>query len=193
MNVSCPACGAEMTLDVLLTHQETREAFARLCKQGIALGAVVLRYLRLFKPATRALSISRTVTLLEELLPDIERGAITRKGRDWDVSRDTWIEAIDVVIRQRDLGKLTTPLSGHGYLLEVMCDMADKHERDAESRREAERRTRSVEGPDTGLQAPFSSPVVLAPQDATPSLYARKLRAAIEAKTLMQPQGASDA
>ena len=84
MNLTCPSCGADMDLDVLLAHEDSRRALAQLVTISMPLGRRVLQYLRLFKPATRAMSHGRTVKLIEQLLPDVQRGAITHKGRDWD-------------------------------------------------------------------------------------------------------------
>ncbi len=42
----------------------------------------------------------------------------------------------------RDAGKLTLPLSGHGYLFEVLASLADKSERAQEQALEASRRGR---------------------------------------------------
>ncbi|HRD84325.1 MAG TPA: hypothetical protein PLF63_04045 [Rubrivivax sp.] len=68
---------------MLLQHEAARRAVARLAQLSLPFGALTLQYMALFKPASRALSIDRMVRLIEELLPDIERRAVTRNGRDW--------------------------------------------------------------------------------------------------------------
>lgn len=139
MNVTCPGCGAEMSLDVLFAHEDSRRALARLATISVPLGAQVMRYLALFRPAKRQMSHSRVVTLIEELLPDLERGRITRKGREWPAPLDSWRAAIETVLEARDKGSLTLPLKSHGYLYEVLLGMADKHEAAIERGRETSR------------------------------------------------------
>ena len=62
MRLQCPACSAEMDLDVLLAHEEGRHALARLIAPGTRLGPLTLRYIGLFRPAKRALTMSRTLS-----------------------------------------------------------------------------------------------------------------------------------
>ena len=150
MNVTCPACGADMSLDVLLAHEESRRALARLVTLSVPLGSLVLRYLGLFRPGKRQLGHGRVVTLLEELLPDLERGQIERKGRLWAAPREAWRAALETVLEARDKGTLTLPLKSHGYLYEVIAAAADKVEAQAEHQLEAERKGREhVAGPAT--------------------------------------------
>lgn len=139
MNVTCPSCGAEMSLDVLLAHEESRRALARLAAVSVPLGAQVMRYLALFRPAKRQMSHARVVALLEEVLPDIERSAVTRRGRQWPAPRESWRVALETVLEARDKGSLTLPLKSHGYLYEILLGMADKQEAAAERERETSR------------------------------------------------------
>lgn len=141
MRLSCPCCAAEMTLDVLFTHEHIRRSVARLAQQSLPFGALTLKYMALFKPASRALSIDRMVRLVDELLPDIERRAVTRNGRDWEAGAETWRAAMGVVLGMRDAGSLRLPLADHGLLYQVIANMGDKAERAAETAREAARRT----------------------------------------------------
>jgi hypothetical protein len=158
MRVSCPACNAELSLDVLLAHEEARAAMGRLVQS--TMGSLVLRYLALFRPTKRRLSIERTVSLLLELLPDMERNAITRKGRDWPVTAETWRAGFEQVLANRDKGSLTPPLTSHGYLYEVLVALADKVEAKAERETEASRRSGSSVG-----GAPASLGQVIADMD----------------------------
>lgn len=144
MNVQCPSCGAGMDLDVLLAHEDSRAALAKLAAMSLPLGKLTMQYIRLFKPATRQMSHSRTVALIEELLPDLKRGAFTRAGREWAAPIESWKLAMERVLEQRDNGKLTLPLKSHGYLLEVLMGLADKVEGQAERETEADRRQRAI-------------------------------------------------
>jgi hypothetical protein len=132
MRVSCPSCGADMTLDVLLAHDEGRRALAAAMQLSPGLGARLMRYLGLFRPGTRQLTMDRVAALLAELLPMIEAGQVDRRGRLWPVAREARCAALDTVLEHRDAGRLTLPLKSHGYLLEVLAGLADKAEAAAE-------------------------------------------------------------
>lgn len=195
MRVTCPSCGADMDLDVLLAHEDSRHALAQLAAMSLPLGKLVLQYLRLFKPASRQMSHSRVVKLIGELLPDLQRQSISRKGREWSVPRESWSLAIEHVLAMRDKGSLTLPLTSHGYLYEVLAGMADKVEAQAERDVEAQRRGRAhsagVESAITAAsvaaaQRAIAAGAALIAQPYGPSLYARKVKAEAEARKARQ-------
>lgn len=140
MRVACPSCSAEMDLAVLLTHEQARRSVARLAQVSLPFGALTLQYMALFKPASRALSIDRMVRLIDELLPDIERQAITRMGREWDAPVESWRAALRVVLSMRDAGTLRLPLTDHALLHQVLANQAGKVESTRERSIEASRR-----------------------------------------------------
>lgn len=141
MKVSCPCCHAELALEALLAHEHARRAVARLAQVSLPFGARTLAYMALFKPASRALSIDRIVRLIEELLPDIERQAITRNGREWDAGIETWRAALDVVMDMHAAGQLRLPLTSHGLLHQVIVNLVQKDEARRERQHEGQRRT----------------------------------------------------
>lgn len=145
MRLTCPACLAEFSLDVALGRDEDARAVAQLLQRHLQppLGHALVRYVALFRPAKRRLQMTRMVSLLEELLPDIERGAIARKGRDWPAPLPLWQAALDQVQAARDKGTLTLPLTSHGYLYEILCALSDKAEASAEREAEAQLRGRT--------------------------------------------------
>ena len=175
-----------MDLDVLFSHEESRQAMARLAAISVPLGKRVLQYIRLFKPGTRQLGHGRVVKLIEELLPDMQRHAITHNGRDWQAPLETWSIAFDRLLERRDTGKLTLPLKSHGYLYEVIAGMVDKAESAAESKNEAERRARRPAGEATNLQSVTATlqpaPVVVIAPPQGPSAYALKVKADADAR-----------
>lgn len=128
MRLTCSACQAEQSLEAMVGREADARALAAFIEANVPLGAALVRYIGLFRPAKRRLSLARTVGLFEELRPDMQRGAITRKGRDWPAPLDLWRAAIDQVLANRDKGTLTLPLTGHGYLYEVLAGLADKAE-----------------------------------------------------------------
>lgn len=139
-NLSCPVCGAELDLAALFAHETDQRALARLAAVSIPLGARVLQYVALFQPPKQRLTAAKKIKLLLQLLPDLERRAITHKGRDWPAPLSAWAQAIDQMLAARDLQRLELPMKGHGYLYAILSGMADKHEAAAEQTREAERR-----------------------------------------------------
>jgi hypothetical protein len=153
VRLTCPACHAEASLDVLVGREAEARALATFIERNVPMGDLVVRYIALFRPPKRRLSMARVVALFAELQPDIERGAIARKGRDWPAPLELWRAAIEQVLANRDKGSITLPLTGHGYLYEVMLGLADKLEAQAERSREADGRNRSITGPATGAKA----------------------------------------
>ncbi|MBH5329141.1 hypothetical protein H9Q10_05600 [Eikenella sp. S3360] len=118
MKTRCPACGAVASLEVLLTHDDARSLMVALAGISDELAKAALRYLGLFRPGERDLSWARAAKLLGELVPLIQAGEITRKRQSYPAPREAWVWAFNRVIEARDSGKLTPPLTSHGFLLE---------------------------------------------------------------------------
>lgn len=139
--IACPICGSELTPAQLFAHEATQHAFERMIAVSVPLGARVTSYITLFNPPKTRLTIAKQVRLILQLLPDLERQAITYKGRDWTAPLAAWSAAIDQMEAARAAGRLDLPLSGHGYLYAILAGLADKREAAAERQREDERRT----------------------------------------------------
>lgn len=90
------------------------------------LGALLVKYLGLFRPAKNKLSWSRVAALLGELAEPIRTQRIERAGQVWDVDMAGWERGLARVLAARDAGRLRTPLSSHGYLLEVLVTDAER-------------------------------------------------------------------
>lgn len=133
MKISCPACGAEMTLDVLVAHEGAREAVLTALQLPAPIGKLLMQYLAMFRSGKRQLSWERVGTILGELRGPIERAQIERNGRAWPAPLDYWKAALEHMVQLRDAGKLQLPLKTHGYLLEVIAGMGNKAEAKAEA------------------------------------------------------------
>lgn len=187
MRLTCPACRAEMDLDVLLSHEEGRKVLADLLTLGMPIGAQLLRYIGLFRPGKRALAMGRTLNLLAEIFPDLHRGTIHRRGRDWTITTQMWHDAIEQLLIKREKGTLTLPLTTHGYLYEVLCAMADKAEGQQERDREEARRLQRLDEPGirsgsaTPVAAALGPPPTIQPKPSGPSTYAKRIQAEIAA------------
>lgn len=140
---TCPVCGAEESLDGLIVRMidddEVRRLIAAVLTHSFSLGGMVVRYLRLHKPAKQRLRMDKLAKLLAELVPDIQRTAIERNGRTWAVGPDAWRAAFDAVFDAQAKGTLTLPLEGNGYLYSVLMRIADRHEALQERQTEADR------------------------------------------------------
>lgn len=192
-DLSCPVCGTELDLAVLFAHEGDQRALARLAAVSIPLGGRVLQYTALFTPPKQRLTAAKKIKLILQLLPDLEREAITWKGRDWPAPRTAWAMAIDQMLAARDAQRLELPMKGHGYLFAILAGMADKHEDQAERHREQDLRTgpraATINGPQSAADlvqppapaaAPRPAPAAPAPAGMSPTV--RAMRQQIEAK-----------
>lgn len=142
---TCPACGAEESLDVMfgrmVDDDVVRRAIHDVVTRSLPLGAMLLRYIRLHKPPKQRLRMARLRELLNELVGDMARNVIERHGRTWAVTNDDWRGAFEAVFAAVDKGTLQLPLQGNGYLYQVLSRKADQVEAAQEVQREAERRS----------------------------------------------------
>lgn len=144
---ACPVCGAEESLDSivarLIDDDQTRRLIADLLCHNLVIGGHVLRYLRLFSPAKQRLRMGKARAVLAELLPAIQSGVVTRKGREWRLDTDGWNAAFDALFRNADAGTLRRPLDSNAYLFEIVLRLADQVEAAAEQTHEAALRGRT--------------------------------------------------
>lgn len=155
----CPSCGGEMSLDVLLSHNDLRQAMVDLVEKGLAVGSLALRYVGLFRPATNRMSADRFSKLVLQLSPDLQRGAITFRGRDWFVPREMWEQGFEAMLEKAAASKLVLPLENHNYLYAVLAALADKKEAVQEEAVEQSRRIQAAPVPAAPVPA---APVPLA-------------------------------
>jgi hypothetical protein len=169
-----------MSLDVLIAHNELRQAAFTLVEKSLSLGTLVMRYIALFRPAKNRMSADRWAKLITQLLPDLQREAITHKGRDWPMSIESWKLGLEAMLEKAAAGKLTLPLDNHQYLYTVLAGMSDKVEAVAEERVEEQRRHKPlddvVKGPQTAVAALHKGipATVLAEMDAIRERAANK-------------------
>lgn len=130
MKTRCPCCGTTLSLDALIAHDDAREALSAVFK--LALGdefsKSLLRYLGLFRPADKELTMQRVSKLLNEILPDIQAQRITRNRQVFEAPKEAWLFAFNQAINARDAGKLITPLKTHGWLYEVISQYKPTHQ-----------------------------------------------------------------
>lgn len=106
MQITCPACGALMGLDVVVAHEGAREAVEIAMQLPAPLGKLLIQYVALFRPGkTRRLSLDRLADLLGELLPMIQAAQIRRDGQDWPAPQEVWAAALREMLGQRSAAK----------------------------------------------------------------------------------------
>lgn len=120
MKTRCPCCGAENSLDALVAHEDARAAVWAAAQVGGEVGKLAVQYIALFRPAKTALTFERMAKLLGELLPDMERGAISRNGLEYPAPPEAWLYGFRELLARRNTGSLKLPLKSHGYLYEVI-------------------------------------------------------------------------
>ena len=136
--ISCPVCSSELTLDHLVGQVDDQRAFARLLALSIPAARSVMRYLTLFTPEKQRLTLRKKIRLIEQLLPDLMRGQVTHRGRDWAAPEEAWEAAIDEMLAARS--RLRLPMTNHSYLYSVLATNANQIEAQAEAQREQGRR-----------------------------------------------------
>ncbi len=122
MRTRCPSCGATLSLDALIAHDAAREALAAAFKLSGPVGSAMVRYVALFRPESRELTMDRVARLVGDLLPDLQAQRITRNGQVYDAPLEAWAWAIEQALAARDAGRLTLPLKSHGWLYEVISN-----------------------------------------------------------------------
>lgn len=164
MRLTCPCCGAQNSLEAYLNDVHARNAVAAALNLP-NLGDRILRYVGLFRPRHRGLTWDRVVRLLEDLLADISAAEIERDGRKWPAPLDAWKSAFDDLLDRRD--KLDLPLSGHGYLYEIIAAQARRNEnRRAERQEVADEQAKARQSQRSGQMQPASA-VLHTPDGAT--------------------------
>lgn len=127
MIITCPCCAARFSIEAAFTDDAARRAVAAALKLPAPLGELILRYLALFRPAERALSWDRASKLLNELLEPIQAAQVQRHGRAWAAPLDTWKNALEQMLEQRN-SKLQLPLKNHHYLFEIVSSYSNRAE-----------------------------------------------------------------
>lgn len=119
MQVRCPSCGAQFSLDSVIDDSAASQALQGALELS-PIGPLVIRYIAMFRPEKSKLTWPRVAALLNELLPIIRAERLQRDGKMYEAPMRVWASAIEKAIAARDNGSLRTPLKGHGYLFEIV-------------------------------------------------------------------------
>ncbi|WNL39854.1 hypothetical protein RN346_04665 [Halomonas sp. PAMB 3232] len=133
LKATCPECGMTGDMAAFVTQGEHNQALAVALEMPALLSSRIVRYLGMFRPKSRALASAKSARLLAELKDAITSGVIERKGVTRDAPLNVWMNALDQLL-ERPPSNL--PLNGHGYLFEVVANVADRHAGEVERQRE---------------------------------------------------------
>ena len=122
--IPCPVCNSQIPIEVWMAHTGARQAIVALAElhPGWRLGAVSLRYLALFAPEKRTLTLDRVADILVELGTLIRPARVEWKGRTWAAPVETWVQAMEEMIVSPTLKR---PLKNHNYLRSVVAGLCD--------------------------------------------------------------------
>lgn len=137
LKATCPECGMTGDMAAFVTQGEHNIAIAAALEMPALLSSRIVRYLCMFRPASRSLASAKSARLLTELKETITSGVIERKGVTREAPLKVWIMALDQLL-ERPPSNL--PLSGHGYLYEVVANCADRHAGEVEKQQEEAKR-----------------------------------------------------
>lgn len=139
IQLTCPCCQTQFPIEAGLLDDDGKRLAAVFAAMEPDLARALLGYLRLHKPATRALSQRRAARLVAEVVELVGLGEVTRNGATRPAPPQVWVQAMEQMLEGRE--RLRLPLSGHGYLLEVAFGQADKIDAQAEKAREERMRS----------------------------------------------------
>lgn len=138
----CPCCRNPLTLEVVLANEAVRECIVLLMDAHPSASSLLrplMAYLGLFAPPKNPIRYERMASLLEDLVPMIRACQVVRGGRSLPAPLDYWKSALEEVVQRGHSGVLKTPLKSHGYLLEVVVQLAAKADSQAEVHTERQR------------------------------------------------------
>lgn len=115
----CPDCGAERPLPDFLADAQSRTALAAALDCPAPLARLIAPYIALHAPAKRRVTMPKLARLLRELADLLASDTLTRGKDILAITPAIWAEALTDVLVARDAGRLTLPLTGHGYLSEI--------------------------------------------------------------------------
>lgn len=144
MRLTCTACGAHGSVEQFVADAEARTVLDRISRLPAGLPAVAVRYLGLFRPIKRGLTWDRADRISSELIAMIEAGAVTRSGKSYPASPDTFRNAMQQMLDMRE--RLELPLTSHAYLATILAKEGPREAAAAEAAAENAKRQQTRSG-----------------------------------------------
>lgn len=134
MRIVCPCCQTDFPIEAGINDVDARAAVQRAFSLT-PIGKLLLAYVQLFKPEKRAMTWSKAVKILDQLIPMVVEAKIEFNGRIWPAPAPYWEQAIEQMLDTRETLRL--PMKNHNYLFAIISGFADKTEGKRESQTEA--------------------------------------------------------
>lgn len=143
--IPCPACNTQIPMEVWIAHQGARQALVALADLhgSQRLASMAIRYLALFAPEKRTLTMDRVATLLIELGDLVRPARVEWEGRTHAAPLDSWVAGMELMLADT---KIRRPLKNHNYLRAVVAGMADHQEAKQETKTEQRRQGHAGQG-----------------------------------------------
>jgi len=130
MILVCPSCGATASAAAWDNDMATRDTIAAMLALPAPVGKVVLAYLGLFRPVSRALTWRKAHRITSELAALIAPGWVQVQGKpDRPCPPHIWAMAMEQMVA---MGTIKRPLPNHNYLRQVAWSLADQVDAGAE-------------------------------------------------------------
>jgi hypothetical protein len=138
MRVTCPSCQEQFPLSAGLLDAEAKRFGIALAAVDPVVGRALVPYLALHKPVKTALRLAKAARIVEEIGALVAAGTVRRNGVSRRATPAVWAQAMEQMVDAR--ANLRLPLSGHGYLLEIVSSLADQADAAGERAKEADLR-----------------------------------------------------
>lgn len=170
-DITCPACGIAMPMEVALGHQGARDALlalATLHPSASRLPKLALRYVGLFAPAKQKMRFDRVAAVLIELGELFSPGTVEWDGITYAAPLPYWMDAMEAMLSRQS--EMELPLRNHNYLRKVVSGNLKREAAQAERKQEDARTGRTQTG---GLPPPPPPPPVAAAPPKPAPAYAK--------------------
>ena len=140
MNITCPSCGCNGSLELFMADREFREAILSAANLPSNCGSLVLRYIGLFRPMKRQLTPSRAAKLVAETLEIVTSSPTIFDRQEVHIPAYMWQRALQALL---DKPNLLRPLKNHNLLIKIAITLATQRDHDSYTE-EAEQQPRAA-------------------------------------------------
>lgn len=121
----CPHCRHKFDLEQACQEVDGRKFIELLTGLPPALIRPLFNYCKLFTPEKQAMTWTKALKIVKELVPLMKDEQVTRNKVTYDVPIQVWLAAFSY-LTETPPTSLTLPLKGNGYLLSVLVAQAEK-------------------------------------------------------------------
>lgn len=125
MELLCPHCRHKFELEQAFQEVDGRKYVNLLTTIPPTLIRPLHNYVQLFTPAKQAMTWTKALRVLKELVPMIKEGQVKCNKATYTTPVKVWVAALTYLV-ETPPASLTLPLKGNGYLLSVLVAQAEK-------------------------------------------------------------------